>query len=127
MVGRKLFLMTLVLVLIPSPAPADTIYVSPEDTLTIRTAIIWSSPGDEIVLRDGVFTGPGNRDLSLMGKNITVRSESNDPTLCIIDCEGTSTDFHRAFMLQEGEGAEALISGITITNGNHTWGGGFRA
>ena len=44
----------------------------------LQAAIELAEDGDVVELLDGVFTGPGNRDLSLLGKSITVRSASGD-------------------------------------------------
>ncbi|HIJ66769.1 MAG TPA: S8 family serine peptidase [Planctomycetes bacterium] len=100
-------------------------------------------PGDIVVVADGVYTGPGNRDLNFRGKLITVRSELG-PQHCIIDCGGTSSDPHRAFVFAEeppelGDvtydeqmgvlvpGAEnngSIIDGFTIINGYADTGAG---
>ncbi|MHC4721561.1 MAG: InlB B-repeat-containing protein, partial [Planctomycetota bacterium] len=48
--------------------------------------------GDIVVVGDGVYTGPGNRDLDFHGKLITVRSEVG-PDECIIDCQGAGRAF----------------------------------
>ena len=41
---------------------------------------------------------------------------------CIIDCENSG----RGFYFHSGEGAESVVSGFTITNGNSNGGGGIR-
>lgn len=105
-------------------AYAEIIPVTPDGPITIREAILSSSPGDIIELADGVFTGGGNRDLSFGGRAITVRSQSGDPTTCIIDCEGSDLDNHRAFSFQYYEESDSILEGLTIRNGYHSWGGG---
>ncbi|MCP3902537.1 MAG: hypothetical protein GY715_02790 [Planctomycetes bacterium] len=91
------------------------------DFATIQDAIddplVWS--GDEIVLTDGTFLGPGNKDLDFNGKAITVRSQSGDPESCIIDCEGSG----RAFSFYSGEGAGSTVQNIGIVNGYAASGG----
>ena len=63
--------------------------------------------GDTIELADGVYTGPGNRDVDLLGKPLVIRSASDDATACIIDCEAGADGSHRGFLV----GAEAAVIG----------------
>jgi hypothetical protein len=85
---------------------------------TIQDAIFWARTGDVIVLADGVYSGEGNRDLSFMGKAITVRSQSGNPELCVIDCRDDSGALHRGFVFQSQEGHDSVLDGIGIINGN---------
>lgn len=64
------------------------------------------------MLGDGTFLGSRNRDLRFLGKNLTLRSQSGDPALCAIDCQGQS----RGLDITQGETA-VLVEGITIRNG----------
>ncbi|MBU0641220.1 MAG: right-handed parallel beta-helix repeat-containing protein [Planctomycetes bacterium] len=89
-----------------------TLYV-PSEYPTIQAAIDAAIPGDEIVLADGTYTGVGNKNLDSGGKPLTVRSASGDPTACIVDCEGDG----RGFNFHSGEGPDAIVRGLTITNG----------
>jgi hypothetical protein len=91
----------------------------PGDFATIQAAINASCDGGEVVVADGTHTGVGNKDLDLGGKAITVRSASGNPSLCIIDCEGSG----RGFNFQSGETAEAKVIGFTITGGAASGGG----
>ena len=104
----------LAFVLAPS-AGAVELFV-PSQYPTIQDAIEEASFGDTVMVADGVYTGPGNRDISFRGKAITVRSE-NGPTNCIIDCQGTQQNPHRGFDF-DGETAAAILDGFTITNGS---------
>ncbi len=92
---------------------------------TIQAAVNIASDGDTIILLDGIYTGPGNRDINLLGKAITVRSE-NGPQNCMIDCQGTSTEFHRGFLCQSNETHDTMIKGLTIINGYQQRGGAMR-
>ncbi|HUW18343.1 MAG TPA: right-handed parallel beta-helix repeat-containing protein [Sedimentisphaerales bacterium] len=88
----------------------------PAEYPTIQAAINDANNGDEIVVADGLYTGPGNRDIDFNGLAITVRSQ-NGPTNCIIDCNGSSSDKHRGFIFQNGEGLNSVLCGLTIING----------
>jgi hypothetical protein len=89
-----------------------TIHV-PGDQPSIGAAIAAAQRGDTIIVADGVYTGPDNRDMSFSGKDIVVRS-ANGPDNCIIDCQFQG----RAFELLDGETRAAVIEGFTIQNGN---------
>ena len=93
------------------PAAADTIHV-PGDFPTIQAGINAAQAGDEVVVADGVYTGPGNRNVLFAGKAITLRSE-NGPTNCIIDCESLG----RGFIFYELDTPATVVDGFTITNG----------
>ncbi|MBP6876056.1 MAG: right-handed parallel beta-helix repeat-containing protein [Candidatus Eisenbacteria bacterium] len=84
---------------------------------TIQAALGAAGAGDTILLTDGTFLGSGNRDLDYLGKAVTVRSASGDPTSCVIDCEGSQTNQHRGFYFHRGEGAGSVLEGVTITRG----------
>ncbi len=88
---------------------------------TIQKAIDSALDGDTVLVADGTYTGPGNRDIDFLGKAITVRStDPNDPNIVaatIIDCNGTETDPHRGFRFHSGEDADSVLEGFTITNG----------
>ncbi len=112
---------TITAVLVATPSHADILNV-PAQYPTIRAAINAASNGDEVVVADGIYTGPDNRNLSFNGKAITVRSE-NGPNNCIIDCEGQD----RAFNFNSNETSESVLEGFNIRNGgNVTYGGGVK-
>jgi len=101
-------------------AQATTHLVLPDgsgDLPTIEAAIAVSAWSDTIALGDGVFTGDGNRDLRYSGKPIVICSQSGDPASCVINCEGTDTDPHRAFVFDWGESAGSVLCGVTIVGG----------
>lgn len=107
-------------------AQAATIVVAPNgsgDASTIQAAVGMSSTGDVIALLDGTFTGPGNRDIDLMGKAITIRSQSGVATSCVIDCGGSPGEPHRGFVFESGEGAGTILQDIRIESGL-AWDGG---
>jgi len=87
----------------------------PVDFDNIQAAINAAVNGDTILVADGTYTGPGNRDIDFFGKAITVKS-GNGPENCIIDCQGTETEPHRGFNFSYNQDANAVIDGFTITN-----------
>ncbi|MCX7702973.1 MAG: right-handed parallel beta-helix repeat-containing protein, partial [Planctomycetota bacterium] len=91
----------------------------PGNYSTIQAAIDAASDGDGVLVSDGTYTGSGNKQLNLKGKNIWLRS-ANGAGACIIDCENLS----RGFYLLKGESPEAVIEGFTVKNGAGGDGGG---
>jgi hypothetical protein len=110
-------LMAMLLALWVRAAEAITIRV-PEHFPTIQQAIDFAWSGDEIVLADGVYTGPGNVELDFAGKPITLRSE-HGPAACVIDGELMA----RIIVLNDGELASTRIEGLTLTRGFGASGG----
>lgn len=92
-------------VLAASSVSARDWLVAPDgsgDAPTIQAAIDSLDSGDHVVLADGIYTGFGNRDLYNSEKIFVVRSQSGDPTACVIDCQGSATESHWAFSLDVG-------------------------
>jgi predicted outer membrane repeat protein len=96
------------------------------DFATIQEAIDAAAPGETVVLADGVYTGAGNRELDLLGKDITLRSQSGDAAQCIIDCQGSQTQPHWGIQIVSGEGQDTVLENITITGAYRTYGAGGR-
>jgi hypothetical protein len=86
---------------------------------TIQAAVEAARDGDIVTLADGVYRGTGNRDIDLLGKRIIVRSASGHPENCVLDCEHRG----RGFYLNQSEGADTHIIGITVTHGYAKTGG----
>jgi len=116
--------LALIFLCLPLVAIGANIHV-PGDQATIQAGIDAAVNGDTVIVADGIWTGDGNRDLDFLGKNIVVRS-ANGPENCTIDCQGSKADPHRGFHLQSGEGRDAEIQGLTITNGHADMGGAIR-
>ena len=81
---------------------------------TIQRAIDGASDGETVKIHDGIYTGEGNRDIGLRGKRITVRSISNNPAACVIDCGGTAEVPHIGFDIHEWGPDRATVTGLTI-------------
>ncbi len=111
-------ILALCIVTLAGPAWGATYYV-PDNFGTIQAALDAAVDTDIIILRDGVYTGAGNKDLDFGGKAITLRSE-NGPDNCTIDCEysGRGVYFH------SGEGSDTVLEGITIMKGSVPGDGG---
>ncbi len=112
--NRNTYLIKLIfiaLIIIASPCLATTYHV-PLDRPTIQSGISASENGDTVLVAPGYYTGGGNTNVELEGKEITVMSESGSGST-IIDCENNA----RAFFIREFEGPSTLIQGFTIRNG----------
>lgn len=79
---------------------------------TIQKGINVSSNGIIVTLLDGTYSGSGNVNVTLQGKQITIQSQ-NGPLSTSIDCNQNG----RAFMVNQGETMNTVIKGITIMNG----------
>jgi hypothetical protein len=88
---------------------------------TIQDAVDAAVNSDELVLAPTIYSGDGNRDVDFLGKAITIRSEDpDDPAVVdatIVDCGGSSSEYHRGFLFHSGEGSDSVLAGITVTNG----------
>jgi len=102
-------------------ASAKTYVVNPDgsgDFPNIQEAVAASVDDDEIQLGNGTFVGQFNRDVILINKRITIRSQSDDPTQCIIDCDAQTRGLDaRAFSNSTSDPSGPLIRGITIQGG----------
>ena len=116
----------LCLAIVPA-ASARTWVVNPAgtgDAPNIQAGIDSAAAADTVLLADGTYTGPGNRDIDFGGKAVTLRSQAGDPNLCVIDCQGSSADPHRGFLFETGETPSSRIEYVTVTDGYMNNGGG---
>ena len=95
------------------PDECQSVLRVPENYLTIQAAIDSASPGDTVLIADGIYSGVGNRSLDFGGRVLTVRSE-NGPGNCIIDVG----DDVPGVQFRSGESSLAVLEGLTITNGS---------
>lgn len=105
-----------IMVLLPVLAGAATLQVPSAEYPTIQAGVDSAQVGDTVLVADGTYTGDGNRDIVLSGRDIVLKSE-NGPETTIIDCEGTAEENHRGFHLVRSESPECVIEGFTIQNG----------
>ncbi len=68
---------------------------------------------DEVIVLPGVYTGPGNRNLTFNDNPITLRSPNWDPNDVTIDCQ----ELGRGFLFDSDEDASYEVFGFTIING----------
>ncbi len=108
---RVLCLITIVFLVSPS-AHAKTIKV-PGDAPTIQAGVDAAVDGDVVLLTAALYAGPGNRGIDFGGRAITIESVSQDPTTCVIDCQGMD----RGFVFRNGEGADSIVRGVMIRSG----------
>jgi parallel beta-helix repeat protein len=114
------------------PAPGDPTISDPlEDGSlahpfdAVQKAINAAGTGFEalvdVVIRDGTYTGLGNRDINFFGRCIVVRSE-HGPQNCVIDCAANEQNPGRGFVFRSGEPPTAILQGLTIRGGwIHGW------
>jgi hypothetical protein len=114
---RRLYLPTvLVLLVLAGSVAARTWYVSSDgtgDAPTIQAGIDSAVAGDTVLLANGTYGGVGNRNIRYRGKPITVRSESADRSLCVVDCSYRA----RGFIFDPGDGPGCVLDGVTVTRG----------
>jgi hypothetical protein len=95
------------------------------DLKTIQAAVDAAAAGDTILVSPGTYSGPGNCDIDLRGKTLTIQGadplDADTVEKTIIDCAGTTEEPHRAFYILDCN--DIVISGLTITHGLATAGG----
>ena len=80
--------------------------------LTIQEALGRAMGGTHVIVAQGVYGGAGNFDLDFLGKTLTLTAKDG-PALTIIDASGG-----RGAWFREGERAQTVFEGFTITNGS---------
>ncbi len=73
---------TCIVIALAAVCNAVDLYV-PSQYATIQAAINSAQSGDAVIIADGLWAGAGNNDLTISGKDITLKSE-NGPDNCII-------------------------------------------
>jgi len=105
------------------PGPGDPTISDPDEDGSaahpfdaIQEALDSASNGHTVLAADGTYTGDGNRDMNFNGKALTLQS-AGGPDNCVIDCEGSDMDPHRAFIFENGENNGSTVEDFTIRNG----------
>jgi len=112
--GMRLVITLSAILLTCSVSHSTTIHV-PDDQPTIQAGINAASSGDTVLVANGTYSGPGNREIDFLGKAIVVRSASGDPELCIVDAAGDEP--YSGFYFHSGEDSTSVLEGFTIMNG----------
>ncbi|MFH1009098.1 MAG: right-handed parallel beta-helix repeat-containing protein [Candidatus Latescibacterota bacterium] len=115
-----LFVVGLVIACSATAFAADPIYVGPgEKYKTIQDGInaIRGGATGTVIVRDGTYSGPGNYNITIVRKPITVRSESNDPAKCTINCiAADGTVVNNGFVMYAVVTNGITIQGFTVRN-----------
>jgi hypothetical protein len=86
-----MILLVFVILIVPSLAAARTWYIKADgtgDAPTIGAGADSAAAGDTLLLADGLYTGEGNSQVLIYNSTLYIKSESNDPEACVIDCTG---------------------------------------
>jgi len=120
-VNRYQILAALSLILLATGATATTYRVDASgagDFSAIAPAVAFADSGDVIMVAPGTYTGPDNRDISFMGKDLSLMSEAG-PQFTIIDLERQG----RGFVFWSGETDYSIVDGFTVKRGRTDMGG----
>ena len=93
----------------------SVIYV-PFQQPTIQAGVDAAANGDTVLVAPGIYSGDGNRDISVTNKGVIVKSMAG-PDSTIIDCEGGLSGDHRGFEIYTDYPTQ--IDGFLIRNGYH--------
>jgi predicted outer membrane repeat protein len=108
----------MLVILTAGAAHATTWYVNPDgsgDATTIQMGIDAALDGDVVLVAPGTYSGAGNVNLILSGKDITVTAE-NGAAQTVIDCAHSA----RGFFIWN---SSSTVEGFTIRNGSAVTGG----
>lgn len=128
---RRIWLPLALLMSLPCTVGATRYLIRPDGTgdyPTIQAAVEAASPGDSILLADGVFAGSGNRDIDLSDRQVVIASASGVPEHCIVDCGGSYEEQHHGFLCLSNVDSSTVLGGFTIrgayAKSTYNWSGG---
>jgi hypothetical protein len=104
---RRAVLVTGASLALLSPAGHAAVLNVPAAFPTIQAAVNAAVDGDEVVVANGIY----NTDVDILGKSITLRSASNLPAFCVINCTAATG------VTVLGAGETCVIRGFLIRNG----------
>ncbi|MBN2566252.1 MAG: right-handed parallel beta-helix repeat-containing protein [Candidatus Eisenbacteria bacterium] len=87
------------------------------DFVRIQEALNAVADGDTVLLLPGAYSGPGNKNLTIIGVSPVIMG-LGDRDITVIDCDESGRGFYI------GSGAAPVIENLTITNGDTLRGGG---
>lgn len=116
-------LLAAAILLVSCTVSARTWYIKPDGTgeaPTISAGQDSAAHGDTLLLADGTYTGPDNRNILVFNKRVSFISESGNPEACVIDCQGAGEDCITYSGWDMGvppyPPASGTVEGIKITN-----------
>ena len=113
---RKSWLLSFLLIC-PALRIDAALLIVPDQYPTIQAAVDASQDNDRILIRPGIYTGNGNRDIAISLSYLSIEGAGN-PEETIMDLEGSESDPHRAFDISgTGWWGQIILSGMTIRNG----------
>jgi hypothetical protein len=101
-----------------SQHPFDAIREAVNAAIAVEDANPTVSRYAKIVIKDGTYTGAGNKEIDVHGRRYLIQGE-NSAESSVVDCQGAG----RGFKFVSGETAGTRLSELTIRNGNATLGG----
>ncbi len=92
-----------------------TIHV-PAHWATVGEAVESALTGDTVLVDDGIYSGDGNRNITVYGKNFVLMSQ-NGPEATIIDCGGSESEYHYFLFLSDSLSENSgRLEGFTVRN-----------
>ncbi|RKY05892.1 MAG: hypothetical protein DRP56_08405 [Planctomycetota bacterium] len=88
----------------------------PTEYPTIQQAIDAAVDGDHVIIHPGRYTGVGNGDISLLGKEITVRSLDPTNPEIVAGTIISSLPNYSVFVFSDADYQNAVIDGLTIAD-----------
>ncbi len=118
----KRILLVITFALCCTQVQAEILYVPTEEYGTIQSAIDDANDGDTVIVSAGTY----QENIDFLGKAITVQSvDPNDPNVAAITIiDGNEPDdpnYGSTVIFNNGEDANSVLSGFTITGGTGSW------
>ena len=110
----KIGIILAAILVLPQMVLGSVIHV-PGNQPNIQAGITAAIDGDTVMVADGTYSGEGNFNIELQGKQISVMSQ-NGPEKCMIDYADPLNGYPNAFYIHQGETNGTLVEGFTIRN-----------